>query len=341
MTQLKYEGIVLTGCGWVTPFAAGTIHEVLDAAGRLGQTVAHENTYWAVPDELRDDYANLTPELKGDRGAWIAALALENARTNASLGGDSPDPARIGMVLGCALAGQSGMMDFATEVREQSPRFVSPIHFPQTVGNYIAGALARGYHIRGTHATIACGAASSLDAIVEAAGIVANGLADVVYAGGVNALSEELAGGLAEPGVNLSEGACLFVVERAGQACPRGANILATITRTSHHDITDQSVDGKVVVSGTLCREGGAIAIEHWIGQCLGAWGAACAAAAIGAAGGLAIPIRDEADPETITIARLAMNEVSTIDGAPVAMVFADADHGRRTAVELAVNAGG
>ncbi len=173
---------------------------------------------------------------------------------------------------------------------------------------------------------------------MEAAGIVANGLADVVYAGGVNALSEELASGLTEPGVNLSEGACLFVVESAPHAGSRSANILATVTRTSHYGVLDQSVDRKVISAGTSCREDGDIVIEHWTGRCVGALGAACAAAAIGAAAGLAVPIRDHADPESISIAPLATSAVSTIDGAPLAEISADAHHGRRTVMELAVN---
>ncbi len=343
MTRRNNEQIVLTGCGWVTPFAAGNICEVLERAVSVQSAAAREGAFWAVPDELRKDYPDLPKELTRDHEGWITAVALEAARQDASLGEDSLDPDRVGMMLGCAFAGQLGMMSFATEVREQTPRFVSPIHFPQTVGNYVAGALARGYHIRGPHATIASGVASSLDAIVEAAAIVANDQADVVYAGGASTLSDGLAGGLGEPGVHMSEGACLFVVESASHAAKRGANILARVVGTSHHGALEQLAEESdaAIVAGTSGYKGGTIVIEHWTGRCTGALGAACAAAAIGAAKGLPVPIQNHVDSADVSIASLGLEGVSTLDGAPLAMVFADGDQGRLTLVKLAITTRG
>ncbi len=192
MTSLPNQSIVLTGCGWVTPFAADSISDVLAAA--------RQPACWTVPDERLDDFPDLSNELKHDRGAWMTAVALEHACRSASVELKSLDSGRVGLVLGCGLAGQLGMIDFADEVRQQSPRFVSPIHFPQTVGNYIAGALARGYDIRGPNITLASGATSGLDAIVEACSLLACGSADLVFAGGTEQLSKALAEGLSELG---------------------------------------------------------------------------------------------------------------------------------------------
>ena len=57
------------------------------------------------------------------------------------------------------------MIRFAEEVRAQSPRFVSPIHFPETVGNYLAAALARGFGFRGPNLTLA-GDSAGMEAVV-------------------------------------------------------------------------------------------------------------------------------------------------------------------------------
>ena len=343
--QSGAETVVLTGCGWVTPFAAGTIDEVLAAAGRGRAPAASEDVYWAVPDEMIADYPDLSAELKREKGGWITAAALIHARADASLREEDVDADRVGMVLGCALAGQLGMIDFATEVREQTARFVSPIHFPQTVGNYLAGALARSYGIRGPNATIACGAASGLDAIVEACGIVANGKANVVFAGGADTLSKELAGGLAEPGVRLSEGACLFVLESAAHAASRDAKALASIIRHSHDhqrsDDTTAGQEGALLISGTSCRQPGAIVIEHWVGRCPGALGAACMAAAVGAVRGSVVPVRDRADQDAVLAAQIPLDELRTDDGTVLAVVFADNDQTHRTSVELAIFSGG
>ncbi|MFH1110824.1 MAG: beta-ketoacyl synthase N-terminal-like domain-containing protein [Planctomycetota bacterium] len=223
------QAIVITGCGWVTPFAAGSIEAVLQAAaGRTAPSAISEG-YWPVPDQLLEGYPDLSSECRNDPGAWLTAVAFELARRDSSFLPGSVPAERVGLVLGNALAGQSGMIDFANDVREQSARFVSPIRFPQTVGNYIAGALARAYDVRGPNSTIANGPASGLDAVVEACSLLTAGKADVVFAGGTERLTPALAMGLAESGVMFSDGACLFVLERREHAVGRDATALATI----------------------------------------------------------------------------------------------------------------
>ncbi len=78
------ESVVLTGCGWVTPFATGSITEVLSRAWQSGGVVpgpqgergvrppvaseaASEERrgagYWAGPDERVEDFPELSREL--------------------------------------------------------------------------------------------------------------------------------------------------------------------------------------------------------------------------------------------------------------------------------------
>ena len=200
MSASPSPAVALTGCGWITPLASGTISQVLAAARRTGAPSAPEGGYWAVPDELVKDYPDLSRELKRDKGAWMTGAAFVLACGDASLAADSLEAERVGLVLGCALAGQSGMISFANEVRKQSPRFVSPLHFPQTVGNYISGAMARGFKIRGPNLTLACGAASGLEAVARGWAILNAGEADLVFAGGTEELTDDLATGLARAG---------------------------------------------------------------------------------------------------------------------------------------------
>ena len=331
------EAVVITGCGWVTPFAVGSICDVLGVACEA-DTDAPAEGYWAVPDQIRDDYPDFGGELKADRGAFITAVALEHARRDASLGLDAYPSERVGMVLGCALAGQLGMIDFANEVRAQTPRFVSPLHFPQTVGNYISGALARNCDIRGPNSTIACGAASGLDAVVEAYRLVAAGKADIVFAGGTEQLSPELVRGLDEPGVCFSEGACLVVVECVDGAAARGIGPRARITRAAWGKRETQLVEpsSEAIVSGAIHAEPGAILVEHWIGRCLGVLGTAAVAVAIGAADGLEVPIIDPRDPRSVIVESLGQNGVES-EGDKAAIIFADTDGGSRTILEITV----
>ena len=297
MTSTTPNSIVLTGCGWVTPIAVGTVRDVLSAVSSESAP-SSSSGFLSVPDDPPPaDLSHLSNETKRNKGAWMAALAVEHACRTAALPLESLDSDRVGLTLGCGMAGQLGMIDFASEVRTQSVRFVSPIHFPQTVGNYVAGALARGYKLRGPNATFASGPASSLNAIVEACAIVARGGADIVLAGGVEHLSADLAEGIEQDGTFLSEGACFFVVERADGAAKRSAKTMASVTGWRCGDMSADSA----IVSVAGCRLGGAVLIEQVVGLCIGAAGAAAVAAAIGAVGGDTVPTCNSSDPSVIS----------------------------------------
>lgn len=328
MISSASELVVIAGCGWVTPTAAGTIAEVL-RSGPEASSAPPPAGYRPISDDLLEEYPGLSVELRGDKGAWVTAIALEHAIRDAALEPGALEPERVGMVLGCGLAGQLGMINFANQVRDQTGRFVTPINFPQTVGNYIAGALARGYDIRGPNVTLASGSASALDAIIEGCEFIAGGNADVVFAGGTDTLSPDLARGLAEPEVILSEGACLFVLERGDRPAGRGAVPLATIIRSAHLAGARETLPAasEVILSGASCRHPGAIFIEQWTGRCPGPAGAAAVAAAIGAALGHDVPITDLEDSATVSVGRVAVGSLGTSGDAVSAVIFADAAH--------------
>lgn len=329
MPSHSAEGIAITGCGWVTPFASGSIDDVLSVAAAGSASIAADGVFSAIPDGAVTRFEGLSKEIVLDKGSWITAIALEHALEQAGVDSGETDPCRTGMVFGSALAGQLGMIQFAEDVRAQSPRFVSPIHFPQTVGNYVSGALARAYHVRGPNQTLACGAASGLSAVVEGARLLSAGMADVVYAGGSDRLSDALAMGLDvdnddDRARRFSEGACMFVLERTDDAKARGATALATImqppsaeeaetaapgssteiaattaptTHTAHATpMAHATPTGIAIVSCATGRRPGAIDIAHWIGHCFAALGAAAIAAAIGAASGREVPVWSEDD---------------------------------------------
>lgn len=329
------DPVVITGCGWVTPFALGGIEAVLQAATGRTLPPAMPQVYWPIPDELLNGCPDLSQECRNDPSSWLAAVAFECAKRDAAFVTGSVPPERIGLVLGNALAGQSGMIDFANDVRQQSPRFVSPIRFPQTVGNYITGALSRAYDIRGPNSTIACGSASGLAAIVEGCALLSAGKADVIFAGGTERLTPTLATGLAEPDVIFSDGACLFVLERREHAVKCGATVLATIVPPfdqSFPEPPDSSGAPGCVCSTVGFRESGAIFIEHWIGRCLGAQGAAAVAAAIGAGRGLVVPIVNNTDSSVVSVRQSIKGEPPASTTAVVTVL---ADDGYPTSMML------
>ncbi len=203
--------ILVAGCGMTTPWATGVGRDIL--AGRSRGTRDTTQPFDVVSEECRDRYPDLGAELKRDKGAWMTAVAIRHALEDAGISLTDFDPQRVGLALGSAFAGQLGMIAFAEEVRDQSPRFVSPINFPKTVGNYVAGAMARAFKFTGPNVTVASGAASGLAAIACACGVLADRDADVMIAGGYDLLSEALVRGMSEKHP-YAEGACTYVLLR-------------------------------------------------------------------------------------------------------------------------------
>lgn len=321
--------VVMTGCGWVTPLCAGSIEAVLSAARSAALPPNPETGFHGVPDQVLDPPASLPDGLSAERDLRIAAIALEIARAQSGLNFESLAADRVGIVLGCAFAGQAGMIAFADEVRQQSPRFVSPIHFPQTVGNYPAGGLGRGYHVRGPNITLSGGAASGLDALVTASQLIAAGDADAVIAGGMETLTQHLASCAAGTFIP-AEGACLFLLERADSAASRKCHILAQVVDSDQTSARGWQPPGDgSVLSCAGVPWPGAVAIEKWVGGCGAAAGAASVAAGIGAAWGLKAPVSDTSNANLI--------DERSFPAAAEVCAFADADGGSRTVLRLRV----
>lgn len=340
--------IVISGFGWVTPFAWGPIQRVMEELSSLRAQSRLDPGYSAVPDQIGDDCTLPGNEIKKDRGALIAAIALSYALESAEWSAEHYAEDRVGLVLGHALAGQLGMIQFANEVRKQTARFVSPIHFPQTVGNFISGALARAWSIRGPNSTVACGNASGLGAIADGCTLIETGQADAVFAGGTDLLIPEIADSLAQGDGAVSDGASVVVLERSDRLKERGGTAIATVgeRNTLSHSQLETSLKsagggkalGGGLVAGTKMFGGRNILIDRWIGQCLGAWGTACLAAGICAARGCVVPT--VSGDGTMDTPALGGEEASgkTEDQGIQVLAFADGDDGAFRTVNVIVH---
>jgi 3-oxoacyl-[acyl-carrier-protein] synthase II len=132
----------------------------------------------------------------------------------------------------------------------EGPRFVNPSHFPNTVINSPASRVSIRFKIKGFNTTISTGFCSGIDALSYAADFIKLRRADIVLAGSVEELCEEIflsfytLGYLSgaegsEPvccpfdarrnGAILSEGSAVFVLEDLQHAVDRNAEILAVV----------------------------------------------------------------------------------------------------------------
>jgi 3-oxoacyl-(acyl-carrier-protein) synthase len=229
---------VITGMGLASPWGIGPAAVVLSAPPSDEPTRDGDGA-WRIPDPILRPNAKRVPDLGGDRTALLAEPAISAALQEAAFDMAAADPTRVGLVLGTSYAALADMLRFATEVKQQTPRFVSPLHFPQTVGNYAAGAVARALKINGPNITLGGGSRSGLAAVAEAVRLLNGGKADLIIAGGADAVSPSLLRAMmdadqADPNGPFAsqpaEGACFFCLESESSAITRGANTMARIT---------------------------------------------------------------------------------------------------------------
>lgn len=313
----KSTRIAITGIGLVCPDAWGTIDET--AAKILGRSTptddggdaAEADAFLAIPDAFRGEGDKLPGEIRREKAAWATALAFQACVRSAGIAPDDWAPERAGLSLSVAQAGPDGMIRFAEEVRGQSPRFVSPIHFPQTVGNFVAGAMARAYHLRGPNVTIGVQSPlGGLEALVEGCGFLTGGHADVVLAGGVDIWSDQLAravvrgtamragngqtGGNQKPGAFPTECVCLFCLKRSADV-REGENVIGWLDPVPQRPDSLPSLPDSQPNVGSLSlygltSDGSARAIlpasENVLGHCPSAAGPAAIALALSVAKG-------------------------------------------------------
>jgi 3-oxoacyl-[acyl-carrier-protein] synthase II len=162
------------------------------------------------------------------------------------------DPERLAVVVGSGIGGATTMLGQDDILEERGVRRVSPLTVPMLMPNGPAAALGLEFGARaGVHATVsAC--ASGSEAISLAMDLIRAGRADVVIAGGTEAVVDKLPmAGFAqmralstrndEPerasrpfdkgrdGFVLGEGAGILVLESAEHAAARGARVYAEI----------------------------------------------------------------------------------------------------------------
>jgi len=128
---------------------------------------------------------------------------------------------RVGIVVGTAFGCFLTNAAYQRRLAAEGPAGASPRLFAATVSNAAAGELAIAYRLAGPSVTVSAGAASGLAALGEAVEVLRAGRADVVVAGGVDALGGALADWLTAAGLSFGappvEAAAALVLERPGR----------------------------------------------------------------------------------------------------------------------------
>jgi 3-oxoacyl-[acyl-carrier-protein] synthase II len=183
-----------------------------------------------------------TREALGKKGTRcmdrLTGLAISCIQKAMSVLTDQRDqePHRMGIVVGSAQGSMDSIVRFTHEtLAHDSPDYVNPALFPNTVMNCAAGQSAIWHSLKGPNATISGGELSSFAAINYAITLLNKDYADTLISGGIEELTEvNIAANikLAEKMVlatKFSEGSVFFVIEHSETSKKYKRNILATI----------------------------------------------------------------------------------------------------------------
>ncbi|MEW5759063.1 MAG: beta-ketoacyl synthase N-terminal-like domain-containing protein [Candidatus Omnitrophota bacterium] len=167
-----------------------------------------------------------------DRSSLLSLSASKIAIEDANLNIGQLDSSDIGVSLGTMGSIFSGF-DFYRVKLLESPRYVNPMQFSNTVVNASAGQIAIRFGLNGFNATISTGACAGMDAIIYASQMIKKSKANIVLAGGVEEYCDEINSVFKlVKGEDISEGAAILILEDLDFALGRKANILAEIIDT-------------------------------------------------------------------------------------------------------------
>lgn len=202
---------------------------------------------------------------RGTRAGTVGIWAASEAVARSGLDWANVDRSRVGIYIGVT---EHGNVETENEIYnikgfDYDTTYWSHHHNPRTVANNPAGEIALNMGITGPHYTIGAACAAGNAGIIQGVQMLRLGECDLAIAGGVSEsihtfgifASFKSQGALAshpDPtkasrpfdvdrnGIVVSEGACIFVLERLSDAKARSANIIAEIVSYAiNTDATD------------------------------------------------------------------------------------------------------
>ena len=254
------ERIVITGIGLTSPLGndLASFREKL-LAGESGVSTFPVRNMGDQPAGVCDfeqtKYQKRKEVRIGTRAGGIGIYCAHEALASAGLSLSEIDPSKVGVYLGIT---EHGNVETETEVCQlfdhysEEVKYWSHHHNPRTVANNPAGEITINLGLTGPHYTVGAACAAGNAGIIQGVQMLSLGECDWALAGGVSESIRAYGifagfksqGALAaheDPtkasrpfdrgrnGIVVSEGGCIYVLERLKDALKRGANIIAEI----------------------------------------------------------------------------------------------------------------
>jgi 3-oxoacyl-[acyl-carrier-protein] synthase II len=277
---LNKRRVVVTGIGMISPLGIGnepTWQGLIEGRSGVGRITKFDATNYAC--QIAGEVRGFVPEAwiekkevkKSDTFIHYAIAAAQIAVDDAKLDYKSEDSDRFGVIIGSGIGGLPLIEEMHTKLMERGPSRISPFFIPGLIVNLAAGHVSIRFGCRGPSSAPATACATGAHAIGDAFKIIQRDDADVMFAGGSEAVITPLAvGGFAamralstrndEPqrasrpwdlnrdGFVIGEGAGIMLLEERRHALARGAKIYCEVTgygmSSDAYHISSPSEDG-------------------------------------------------------------------------------------------------
>lgn len=264
------QRIVMTGIGLTAP-NGNSLKEFREALIKCHSGVVHADIRYMGKqvaglcnfDEFK--YQSKKLRRRGTRAGSISIFCANEAIADAKLDWNSIDKSMVGVYLGIT---EHGNVETEEEIYQMHQnnldwKLWSPHHNPRTVANSPAGEVTLNLNITGPHYTLGSACAGGNVGIIQGVQQLLLGEVDMALAGGISESPQTFGifaafaaqGALAhheDPtqasrpldknrnGIAISEGGCIYVLERLSDAKKRGAKIYAEIVGYAiNSDATD------------------------------------------------------------------------------------------------------
>ncbi len=272
--------VVITGLGMISPLGIGnepTWQGLVEGRSGIDRITKFDAKEFAcqIAGEVRgfnpEEWMEKKEVKKSDTFIHYAVAAAQMAVDDAKLDYKSADSDRFGVIIGSGIGGLPLIEEMHSKLLERGPSRISPFFIPGLIVNLASGQISIRFGCKGPSSAPATACATGAHAIGDAYKIIQRDEADLMFAGGSEAVITPLAVGgfsamralstrnddpqgasrpwdLDRDGFVMGEGSGVLLLEEREHAMARGAKIYCEITgygmSSDAFHITSPSEDG-------------------------------------------------------------------------------------------------
>lgn len=254
--------VVVTGIGMISPLGIGneaTWQGLVEGRSGIDRITKFDTTHFAckIAGEVRgfepEKWIEKKEVKKSDTFIHYAIAAAQMAVDDAKMDCPNCDGERMGVIIGSGIGGLPLIEEMHTKLLEKGPSRISPFFIPGLIVNLAAGQISIRFGAKGPTSAPATACATGAHAIGDAFKLIQRDDADIVFAGGSEAVITPLAiGGFAamramstrnddpqhasrpwdlnRDGFIMGEGSGILILEEREHALKRGAQVYCEIT---------------------------------------------------------------------------------------------------------------